>query len=134
MIKIKKGQKPSQTVQDQIQDTLLEEQALIEGNPEVQEEVQEEEPKAETPQETRKWSIPKTLGEKLELVTDRPITYFDKRDLEGKGTRMGVGSRITLQLLDMTVKDDTLVRIKKGDCKRTFYTTFTLLNGMLDPQ
>jgi hypothetical protein len=98
-------------------------------------EIEQEAPPVPEPVAERKWTIPKNVGDKLNLTTDRPITYFDKRDLSGKGTKMGVGSRISVQILDLLTADNVaLVRIKKGDCKRTFYASLTHLNGMLDPQ
>ena len=116
--KSKKGT-AKETLAEKIEGTISSEQEIL------------NEPPAQV---ERKWTIPKNVGDKLEIVTDRTITYYDKRDLSGKGTKMGIGSEIVIQKLDLTINNVPLVRIKKGNCKRTFYSLLTDLNGMLDEQ
>ena len=117
-------------------------QGKIQANPEILENVindalEQENLAINEPvtQVERKWKIPKNVGEKLVKITDRTITYYDKRDLLGKGTKMNIGSEIQIQILDLLTSDNVpLVRIKKGNCKRTFYASLTDLNGMLEEQ
>ena len=65
-----------------------------------------------------------SLGEKINKVLESPIKVFGKKDISGKPGLMPQGSNVILEKIsDIGPTGTHVVRIKKENSTRTFYTT-----------
>lgn len=67
---------------------------------------------------------PLTLGEKIHKVLTSTMRVFGKKDISGKPTSMAQGSTVILEKTSEIGPTGThVVRVKKENSSRTFYTT-----------